>query len=493
MSNLVVLPMLIPLLTGIIIIFFYRTPSIQRIIAGAGALLNIAVSAYLVQRVYNEGILTLNFGGWMPPFGISFVADMFSALLVLTTSLVSTACLFYAFKSIGEEKERHHFYVFFQFVVVGVVGSFLTGDIFNLFVCFEVMLIASYGMIVLGGTKLQLRESLKYILVNVVSSALFVGAVAYLYAIVGTLNFAHISQRVAEVGQPGILTVSSLVFLVIFSVKAGLFLFFWLPGSYKAPPAVVTALFGALLTKVGIYAIIRIYTIIFYHDQAFTHTIIGWMAAATIVLGALGAVAYRDVPRILIYNIVIAVGFIMIGLVVANQQALEGAIFYLIHDMIVKALLFLLGGMMITVAGTPRLAEMGGIIKRYPALGWMFFIAAMALVGVPPLSGFVGKLLIVQGGFSGGWYWLTAIGLASSLLILYSMMKIFMNGFWGEEKYAAEDAEPVSLKGMLAPAACLLTISILMGVGAEWVYPYISQAGEVLLNPQLYIDAVLKE
>lgn len=493
MSNLVVLPMLIPLLTGIVIIFFYKYPIVQRILTGAGALLNIIVSLLLVQRVHQEGILTLNFGGWMPPFGISFVADMFSALLVLTTSVVSTACLFFAFKSIGEEKERHHFYVFFQFVVVGVIGSFLTGDIFNLFVCFEVMLIASYGMIVLGGKRLQLRESIKYILVNVVSSALFVGAVAYLYAIVGTLNFAHISQRVAEVGQPGILTVSAIVFLIIFSVKAGLFLFFWLPGSYKAPPAVVTALFGALLTKVGIYAIIRIFTLIFYHDQAFTHTIIGWMAAATIVLGALGAVAYRDVPRILIYNIVIAVGFIMIGLVVGNQTALEGAIFYLIHDMVVKALLFLLGGIMITVAGTQRLSEMGGIIKKYPALGWMFFVAAMALVGVPPLSGFVGKLMIVQGGFGDGWYWLTGVGLASSLLILYSMMKIFMNGFWGEEKYASANEKPLSIKWLLTPAAFLLAISVFMGVGAEWVYPYISQAGEVLLNPQLYIDAVLKE
>lgn len=492
MSNLVALPMLIPLLTAIVIIFFHRNIAVQRALAGASSLVNIAVSAYLVQQVYNGGILTLNMGGWLPPIGIVFVADMFAALLVLTTAVVSSAILFYAFRSIGEERERHHFYVFFQFLIAGVIGSFLTGDIFNLFVCFEVMLIASYALIVLGGTKLQLRESLKYLLINVVSSALFVASVGYLYAVVGTLNFAHISLRVAEVGQGGMLTVISILFLIVFGVKAGLFLFFWLPGSYKAPPAVVTALFGALLTKVGIYAIFRIFTLIFYHDPGFTHTLISWMAGATLILGALGAVAYKDVPRILIYNIVIAVGFILIGLAAANQAALEGAIFYLMHDMIVKALLFLLGGAMITAAGTTRLQEMGGLIKRYPALGWMFFVAAMALVGVPPLSGFVGKLLVLQGGLGGGLYWLTGIGLASSLLILYSMMKIFMNGFWGEEKLA-EGRAPGNIKGLLAPAACLLTVVVLLGVGAEWVYPYVSQAGEVLLNPQLYIQAVLKE
>lgn len=491
MSNLIVLPLLIPLLTGIILIFF-SSIGIQRRITGISALLNVAVSAYIVQQVHTEGIHTLYMSGWIPPFGITFVADMFAALLVLTTAIIGAACMFYAFRSIGEAKEKHYFYTFSQFLMVGVIGSFLTGDIFNLFVCFEVMLISSYALIVLGGGKHQLRESLKYILINILSSAMFVASVAYLYAAVGTLNMAHLSARVAEVGQGGILTVVAILFLFVFGLKAGLFLFFWLPGSYSTPPAAISALFGGLLTKVGVYAIIRTFTLIFYHEPGITHSLIGWMSAATMILGAIGAVAYRDINRILIYNIVVSVGFICFGLAVANQAALEGIILYLVHDMIAKALLFLLGGALIALAGTSKLKEMGGLIKRSPALGWMFFITALAIVGVPPLSGFIGKLLIVQGGLEGAHYWITGIGLASSLLVLYSLMNVFMNGFWGELQLGRGEGQALP-KGLLTPAACLLVLVILLGVGAEWVYPYAAQAGDVLLNPQLYIEAVLKE
>ncbi|XEC93150.1 Na+/H+ antiporter subunit D [Paenibacillus tarimensis] len=491
MSNLVALPLLIPLLTAVVLMFFQKRLLLQRWISGFGTLANLAVAVYLVHTVRQEGIKTLFMGGWVPPFGIVFVADMFAALLVLTTTVVASACLFYAFRTIGEEKERHYFYPFFQFLLVGVTGSFLTGDIFNLFVCFEVMLISSYALIVLGGTKRQLRESVKYILVNIISSALFVAAVAYLYGVAGTLNMADLSQRVAEAGQGGMLTVIAMLFLIVFGLKAGLFLYFWLPGSYSAPPAVVTALFGGLLTKVGVYAIIRTFTLIFYHDPGITHTIIGGLAAATMILGVIGAVAYSDVNRILIYNIVAGVGFVVFGLAVSNGSALEGAVFYLVHDMIVKALLFLLGGTLIAVAGTEKLTEMGGLIKRHPLLGWLFFIAAMALVGVPPLSGFIGKLLIVRGGLEAGWYWITGIGLASSLLILLSMMKIFMHAFWGEEKPSVQKVP--STGGMLGPSVFLTVLTVLLGLCAEWVYPYISAAAEVLADPQIYIQAVLKE
>ncbi len=491
MNNVVILPLLIPLFTAVVLIFFQQQVNLQRVISSISVLLNVGVSLYVVVQVKQQGIQTLFMGGWVPPYGIVFVADMFAALLVLTTTLVSAACLFYAFSSIGESREKHYFYPFFHFLIVGVTGSFLTGDIFNLFVCFEVMLIASYALITIGGKKNQLRESLKYILVNIVSSILFVASVAYLYAVVGTLNMAHLSLRVAEAGQGGILNVIAVLFLIVFGLKAGLFLFFWLPGSYNAPPIVVIALFGALLTKVGVYAIFRIFTLIFYHETAITQTLIGWMSVITIALGVIGAVAYRDVNRILIYNIVAAVGFISFGLAVGNRSAIEGAIFYLMHDMIVKALLFLLGGALITVAGTGRLKEMGGLIKKHPMLGWMFFIAAMALVGVPPLSGFVGKLLVIQGGLEDGFYLWTAIGLGSSLLILYSMMKIFMKAFWGEEHQPL--IEGGSTKGLLVPAAGLLILVVGLGLGAEWVLPYVSDAGKVLLDPEIYIQAVLKE
>lgn len=492
MSNLLVLPILIPLCTAVLLMFLKEKIQAQRIISGISALLNIFIGLVMVGRVSEKGIHTLHMGGWMPPYGIVFVADMFAALLVLVASIASCAILFYSFVSIGKERERTYYYTFFQFLLVGVYGSFLTGDIFNLFVFFEVMLISSYALISLGGTKLQLRESLKYLLINIVSSTLFVAAVAYLYAAVGTLNMAHLSQRVAEVGQGGVLNVIAVLFLLVFSLKAGLFLFFWLPGSYGAPPSAVRAVFGALLTKVGMYAIIRTFTLIFYHDPGVTHTWIAWMAAATMILGGLGAVAYNDISRILNYNVIISVGFVIFGLAASTVDSLNGTVFYLLHDMLAKGLMFILGGIIITIAGTDQLRQMGGLIKRYPLIGWIFFTLALTLVGIPPLSGFAGKVLLIRGGLDAGMLTLSLIGLASSFLVLYSLMKIFRLAFWGEERERVK-REPVKLKLATGSAAALLVLVILMGVGSEWVYSYVSQAGDVLAHPALYIEAVMKE
>lgn len=491
MSNVLVLPILIPLSTAVILIFLKEKVGLQRWISTVSGLLNIIVSALLVSRVHSSGIQTLQMGGWVPPYGIVFVGDMFAVLLVLAASLVSFAILLYSFRSIGAERERFYYYTFFHFLLVGVYGSFLTGDIFNLFVFFEVMLIASYALISLGGKKRQLRETSKYLLINIVSSTLFVAAVAYLYAAVGTLNMAHLSQRIAEAGQGGVLNVIAVLFLIVFSLKAGLFLFFWLPGSYSAPPAAVSALFGALLTKVGLYAVIRTFTLLFVNDPGFTRGWITWMAAATMILGGLGAVAYKDVPRILNYNVIISVGFVAFGLAAGTADSLNGAVFYLLHDMLSKGLMFILGGIIISAAGTDRLDSMGGMIKRYPLIGWMFFILALALVGIPPLSGFAGKVLIIRGGLDAGMLTLSLIGLGSSFLVLYSLIKMFRMAFWGNEP---EKEQPkVNVKSASAVAAGLLVLVIAMGIGAEQVYTFVSQAGEVLASPGLYIEAVMKE
>ncbi|MDF0727397.1 Na+/H+ antiporter subunit D [Cytobacillus sp. S13-E01] len=491
MNNLVILPVLIPLLTGIILIFFSKYVPLQRIISTIASLLTVFASGYLVQYVFNNGIQVLQIGSWQAPFGIVLVADMLSALLVFTTSIVSLACLLYSFKAIGAAREKFYYYSVVQFLIVGVAGAFLTGDIFNLFVFFEVMLMSSYVLIVLGGTKIQLRESIKYILVNIVSSALFVVAVAYLYAVTGTLNMADLSVRISEVGDEGIITVISILFLIVFGMKGAIFpLFFWLPGSYQAPPTPVTALFGALLTKVGVYSIIRVFTLIFNQDVAFTHQFIGVLAGLTIIIGVIGAVSYWDVKKIIIYNIMTAVGVILAGLAAFSTTALAGSIFYIVHDMIIKGALFLLVGVMIVITGTSNLRQMGGLIKHHPFLGWMFFVAAIALAGIPPLSGFVGKLLIVTGGFESEDYWLSGLVLLSSLLVLYSVFKIFMNGFWGETKLQKSE-EKGSTKGLLFPCALLLVLSIVLGVGADWFYPYFYLAAETIMNPSIYIQAVL--
>ncbi|WP_243387682.1 Na+/H+ antiporter subunit D [Bacillus kexueae] len=493
MNNFIILPILLPLLTGIILVFFQKRIAVQKWISSLASLISIVIAVTLVQRVYTNGIQTLEVGSWKPPFGIVLVADMYASLLVLTTNVIVFACLLFAFRSIGIDREKFFFYPAVMFLLTGVTGAFMTGDIFNLFVFFEVMLMASYFLIVHGNTKIQLRESIKYILVNVISSALFVIAVAFLYAVTGTLNMADLSVRVAEAGQTSIMTVISVLFLIVFGLKGAIFpLYFWLPGSYQAPPSAITALFGALLTKVGVYSITRVFTLIFVHEVGFTHEIIAWLATLTIIFGVIGAIAYLDIRKIIIYNIITAVGVILFGVAMFNEAGIEGSVYYLIHDMLIKGALFLLVGAIIVITGTSNLKNMGGLIKNHPFLGWMFFVAAAALAGVPPLSGFIGKLKIIEAGFQNGDYVMAMIVLLSSLLVLYSVMKIFMNGFWGEQVLSREE-EKGSTKGLLMPIALLIALSVLYGFGIEIVSPYVVQAAETLLDPSIYIEAVLKE
>lgn len=490
MNNLVVLPMIIPLLIGVILAFFPNYIRLQRFLTLMSMIGTLGISIIILNLIQTEGIMTLEFGDWEAPFGIVFVADSFATLLVLTTSLISSIIIIFAFQTIGEKREKLYFYSFVNFLIAGVNGSFLTGDLFNLFVTFEVMLLASYALITLGGKKVQLRESIKYVAVNVVASSLFLIAIAYLYGAIGTLNMAHVSERVAEAGQTPLLTVISLVFLLVFSLKSGLLLFQWLPGSYSVPPAAVAALFGALLTKVGIYSLYRMFTLIFYHEPQITHTIIAIMAILTIVGGSVGAIAFRDVKQVITYNVVIAVGFILAALAIFTVTSITGGIYYLLHDMIVKALLFTLAGTIIYLTKTSRVDAMSGLIRNYPTLGWFFFITVISLTGIPPLSGFLGKVLVGQGALEAGTYVLLFFTFLSSMVVLYSLLRIFMGTFWGET-IISED-EQISLKPlMIIPSAMLIILTFALGLAPEFIAPYVTDASKVLMEPQLYIDAVL--
>ncbi len=482
--------MVIPLLAGVILIFLRSFVKVQRVLSLLAVIATGVVSISILNAIQSEGILRLDFGGWLPPYGILFVADSFSVLLVLTTAIVSTIILLYAFSTIGATRENMYFYSFVLFLIGGVNGSFLTGDLFNLFVCFEVMLLASYVLITLGGRKVQLVESIKYVVINVLSSWFFLLGIAYLYGSVGTLNMAHLSERIAEVGQGPLLTTISLIFLIVFSLKSGLLLYFWLPGSYSAPPTAIAALFGALLTKVGIYAMFRTFTLIFYHEPSITHTLIGVMAALTMIGGSIGAIAYKDVRQIVTYNVVITIGFILVGLAVSTEVAIMGSIYYLVHDMIIKALLFLLAGTMIYLTGTSRIEEMSGLIRNYPALGWLFFLTTLSLAGIPPLSGFIGKLYVGQGAVEAGSYTLLAIAFLSSMFVLYSLLQIFMNAFWGETIISEDEETPLQNR-LLLPCVVLGIGTIALGIGAESIAAYVSDAATTLMNPQIYIDAVM--
>lgn len=491
MSNIIVMPLIIPIITAVVLVFLRKNIVLQRIITLITMIFITGISILLLQLVQTEGILKLEFSGWVSPYGILFVADTFSVLMILSANIVSTLCLIYAFSTIGFKYENMFFYTFILFLIAGVNGSFLTGDIFNLFVCFEVMLLASYVLVALGGRKIQLRESLKYVLINVLASWIFLVALAYLYGTVKTLNMAHIAERVLEGNQDAMLTTVAILFLIVFSLKSGLLLFFWLPGSYSVPPTAVQALFAGLLTKVGIYALIRTFTLMFPLNPEVTHTLIGIMAGITIIAGCMGALSGKDVYTIATYNVIIGVGFILIGLAVGTEAAMSGAIFYLIHDMVAKALLFLLIGTMVHLTGETVVKRMSGLIQNYPLYGWIFFVVLLTLTGVPPLSGFVGKILIGQGAIEAGAYVLLALGFASSIIVLYSLLRIFLASFFGETTVSLEDRKPIPRGAMLS--FILFTISIVyIGIGAESLMVYIEDATRTLMNPSRYIEAILK-
>ncbi|MBU8905601.1 Na+/H+ antiporter subunit D [Desertibacillus haloalkaliphilus] len=493
MNNLVILPILIPFIVGVLLIFFAKQHGIQRFISGLTSLFLLGISIYLAIYVYQEGIQTVALGSWQAPFGIVLVADMFATMMVILSSIVGVVCLFFAFQTISSEREKFYFYPFYFFLITGVNGAFLTGDLFNLFVFFEVMLIASYVLIVMGGTKYQLRESLKYVAINIFASILFIVGVAYLYAATGTLNFADLAVRVAELEQQGVINAIAILFLLVFGMKGALFpLYFWLPRSYYGPPAAIAALFGGLLTKVGIYAIMRTFTLIFTHDPGFTHNIILALAGLTMFFGVLGAVSQFDFKRILSYHIISQVGYMVMGLGIYTQLAIAGAIYYIAHHIIVKAALFLFAGATQKITGTTDLKQMGGLLKTHPWLAWMFFISAMSLAGIPPLSGFFSKFALILSGFEEGRYIIVTVALLVGLLTLFSMMKIFIYAFWGEQKHSETQAKQ-KIGSLLVPIIPLVALTIVLGFAAEPIFQYSLQVADQILDPSIYINSVLKE
>ncbi len=494
MNNIVILPILLPLIVGVVLLLFAKNLKVQRLISGVTVFALLGLSLYIAHIVYYDGIQTLELGNWQAPFGIVLVADLFAALMVILTSIVGLACLFFGFQTLSEERQKAYFYPFYFFLLTGVNGAFLTGDLFNLFVFFEVMLISSYILIVHGGTKYQLRESLKYVIINIFASGLFIVGVAYIYGVTGTLNMADLSVKVAELEQQGILNVIAILFLIVFGMKGALFpLYFWLPKSYYGPPAAIAALFGGLLTKVGIYAIIRTFTLIFYHDPGFTHTIILFLAGATMFFGVLGAVSQFDFKRILSFHIISQVGYMVMGLGIFTPLAIAGAIYYIAHHIIVKAALFLFAGATQKVTGTTDLKKMGGLLKTHPYLGWLFFIAAISLAGIPPLSGFFSKFALLLAGIQEGRYFIVVVALVVGILTLFSMMKIFIYAFWGEQKLTDEEAKKRPIGKLLLPIAPLVLLSIALGLAAEPIFQFSLVVAEQILDPSFYINSVLNK
>ena len=493
-----VLPVVIPLATAALSLAAWRRPRAQEALSVAGVLSLLGSSIALLLRVKDHGIQVTQMGAWPAPFGITFVADLFSAIMVVLAAIIGFAVVVYSGASIDRPRNAFGYHPLVQILLAGVCGAFLTGDIFNLYVWFEVMLISSFVLLALGSERAQLEGAIKYVTLNLMSSALFLAAVGLLYGLTGTLNMADLSVKLAAAQRTTSLNATALLFLAAFGIKAAVFpMFFWLPASYHTPPAAVSALFAGLLTKVGVYGLIRVFTLLFVQDTAYTHRIILWVAGLTMVTGVLGAAAQSELRRILAFHIVSQIGYIVMGLALFAPLAVAGSIYFTAHNILAKSNLFLVSGVVQRAEGSYELQRLGGLYRDRPLLALLFLVPALSLAGVPPLSGFFAKLALVQAGLEAKQYPIAIAALGVGLLTLYSMTKIWAEVFWKPRRSedAAALAESRPLKNiplsMMLPIAGLAGLTLVIGL---WPGPLLSLAmgaAEQLLDRSQYVGAVL--
>ncbi len=493
MNGLVALPLLVMLISSVVALACLPYRRTQEAIALTGMVALTGAAGWLLAETWDGEILVLQAGNWPAPYGITLVADLFASVMVMLAAIVGLAATMYSVGTVDAGRERHGYYPLMNILVLGVCGAFLTGDLFNLYVWFEVLLVASFVIMALGGGRPQVEGALKYVALNLVSSVLFLSGVGLLYAATGTLNMADLSLRVAEAGPDGYMTAIAMLFLAAFGIKAAMFpLFFWLPASYHTAPAPVAALFAGLLTKVGVYALIRVFTLIFTTDVGYTHTIILWLSVATMVTGVLGAVSHNDVKRILSFHIISQIGYMTLGLALFTPMALAGSIFYIGHHILVKTNLFFVAGVIRRLGGSYELAHLGGLARTRPALAALFFIPAFSLGGIPPLSGFFAKFALVRAAADEREFVALAFALGVGLLTLLSMTKIFAEAFL-KPVPEGEPAVPAGVPGFwhYAPIAGLAALTLVIGFGAEPFFSAATRAAGQLMAPEGYVAAVL--
>ena len=495
MTALLTLPIMLPLVGAALSILSGRSRRLQRAIAVStlGAVLVMAV--LLLAAVDREGPVSTQAGGWAAPMGITLVADRFSAIMLVVAALMLLSVLVYAIGQPGAERNHVGFQSVYLVLAAGVSAAFLTGDLFNLFVSIEMMLTASYVLITLGGRLDQVRSGMTYVVISLLASVLFVAMLAFVYASTGTMNLADLSTKLADLPD-GLRSALAVLMLVVFGIKAAIFpLFFWLPDSYPTAPSPVTAIFAGLLTKVGVYAIIRTQTLLFPVDTRPGELLL-WLAGATMLVGVLGALAQGDVKRILSFQIISHIGYMVMGLGLFTLGGLAAAVLYTIHHIVAKTGLFLTGGLIEHAGGSSRLTRLGGMVRTEPVLAVLFLVPALSLIGLPPLSGFVAKFALVDAASERSAYAVMAVALVVSLLTMYSLMKIWISVFWSpatEQREAPPPPADEPLGGpllMVVPTALLAALTVAIGLAAGPLYDLSARAAADLLDPSAYVAVV---
>jgi multicomponent Na+:H+ antiporter subunit D len=486
-----ILPVLLPLFFMVVLIFTRQWLVFQQAFSILSSIALTYVSVMILVDVQGNGIMVMQTGSWPAPYGITLVADIFSAIMMLTTSFVSVVIMIYSPGFIDKERQTAGYYPLVFGLLMGVNGAFITGDIFNLYVWYEVMLTSSFVLIALGGSEEQLRGSIKYVTINFVASIFFVAAIGILYGQAGTLNMADLADKMRGWGNNTYINSSLMLFFIAFSIKSALVpFFFWLPASYHTPPIAITALFAGTLTKVGVYTMFRFYSLFVVFEQQFWMIFILSLAGITMLIGVLMAASQFDIRKILSFHIISQIGYMIMGLGIFTVAGVGGAIYFTVHNMLSKTNTFLAGGLVYQKSGSYDLKYLGGLYKSSPLLAVLFFIPALSLAGIPPLPGFFGKFLLIKGGFEAQQYIITAVAILTGLFTLFSMVKIWNETYWKKQPEVVKKAGQVHPATLFA-TSLLAAAVILMGVFAGPVIDLCYQAAGQIINPDLYIRAVL--
>jgi len=503
-STLLPLVVLLPMLGAALTVVGSRSAALQRVV-GVVVLATVAALAGVLLVVTDDrGPIVTELGGWAAPVGIALVADRLSALLLLVSTLVTLAVLVYAITQriadFGRDTTSTTFHPMYLMLCAGVSLAYLTGDLFTLFVAFELMLTASYVLITRRTTASRIPSGMTYVTVSLLSSLLFLTAVAMVYAATGTVNLAELAGRI-ETLPPGLRTVLGLMLLVVFGIKAAMVpLHFWLPDSYPNAPGPVAALFAGLFTKVSFYALLRTQTLLFTREGPWTLMLV--LAVATMLIGALGALAQNDINRVLSFLLVCHIGFLLFGLAVFDAAGVAGAALYAAHHITVLATLFLVSALITRRTGTVALDRMGGLARTAPGLAVLFAIPALTLAGMPPTAGFVAKLALLQAGVAAGTAGAAGAGVVilASLLTLYALVRVWVRVFWGQPRAPLPDADPTddvvvgtsrTPTTMYAATAGLVAVSLAIATFAGPLSAVTGRAGVDLLDRGPYRVAVL--